>query len=164
MMSHTSRACLKQHYLEWTWNLKKIYLMIYFSSVPSTDIVVLFPPVSTIVAGETLRLQCLAEKLNTGYTGTLVVSWRGPDMTVLEEDLLEDVTVTNSVPFNGSLHSVLTMDSLSTSEAGSYTCLVTMATPLLPHAINHTMEQNVAVRSMSNYHIIVHNTSTIIHN
>ena len=122
--------------------------------VPSTDISQPMLSVLTpmIIAGGDIQLICSAEKLNTGYTSALVVSWRGPDMSVLEQDPFDDIRVSSFTnPANTSVTTLLSIDSLATSEVGSYACLVTMATPLLPHAVNRTDEQNITVRSMSNY-------------
>ena len=134
--------------------LEFLYSLSTFSVVPPTD--VSQPTLSVItpmiIAGGGLQLICSAEKLNTGYTGALMASWRGPDMSVLDEDPFDDVRVSSFTnPANTSVTALLSIDSLATSEAGSYVCLVTMATPLLPHAINRTDEQNITVRSMSNY-------------
>lgn len=118
-------------------------------AVPSTDISLSFPRIKPMLAGDTLTLECLAVKLNTGFSNMPRITWKRPPLVVLEdEDEVVVNIITSENSFNSSVRSVLTVTPLLTSEAGGYTCLVTLETPLLSHPINYTIERTVTTKSV----------------
>lgn len=115
-------------------------------SVPSSNISVSVSPlVLQASVGEQIELQCLAVKNNRGFTMPLSINWVSSNGSLIEED--DDITITDTEMGNFSVLSVLTIDSVLTSHAGGYTCLVSMETPLLMNPINASEERIVEVQS-----------------
>ena len=73
-------------------------------------------PSSTVIAGDNVTLTC-SVTLPPGVTGTPDIQWEGPGVTPTPAD-----PTTNGQ----EVSSVLTLSSISTSQAGQYTCTATL--------------------------------------
>ena len=112
------------------FSIHAVIMFVY--TVPAAALISLtFFPSSTIIAGDNVTLIC-SVTLPPGVTGTPDIQWEGPGVTPTPAD-----PTTNGQ----EVSSVLTLSSISTSQAGQYTCTATLtgATPVMA-SVNITVK------------------------
>ena len=90
-----------------------LYIMCTFPDITEPATISLTPSSPTVMAGDTVTLTC-SLALPSGVTGTPVFQWEGPGVT-------DDPTSSGGV-----VSSILTLTSVSTSEAGLYSCTASL--------------------------------------
>ena len=94
-----------------------LLLCLHTYTVPAAALISLTSfPSSTIIAGENATLTC-SVTVPPGVTDTPDIQWEGPGVTPIPAD-----PTTNGQ----EVSSVLTVGSISTSQAGQYTCTATL--------------------------------------
>ena len=92
------------------------YTTCTFPDITEPATISLTPSSPTVMAGDSVTLTC-SISLPSGVTGTPVFQWEGPGVTPTPDD------PTSS---GGVVSSILTLTSVSTSEAGLYSCTASL--------------------------------------
>ena len=103
----------------WGANMCKHLSPLYIdvSSTEPATISLTSSPASPIMAGDTVTLTC-SVTLPTGVTGTPAFQWEGPGVSSMPAD---------STTSGNMVSSDLTLSEIATSQAGQYTCIVTLS-------------------------------------
>ena len=80
----------------------------------------------TVDAGDTLFLTCVTEKDSSLTTAILELDWLGPNGFLMARGRPGIVVTANFSSTDYTLSSTLTFPSISTSQAGPYTCRVNL--------------------------------------
>ena len=125
-----------QHYMSADVYSFNVYIVITHASTVPALISLTSSPSSPIVAADTVTLTC-SVTLPPGVTGTPTIQWEGPGVTPTPAD-----PTTNGQ----EVSSVLTLSSISTSQAGQYTCTTTLtgARPVMA-SVNITVKSKTAL-------------------
>ena len=92
------------------------YSMCIFPDITEPATISLTPSSPAVMAGDTVTLTC-SLALPSGVTGTPVFQWEGPGVAP---------TPANPTSSGGVVSSILTLTSVSTSEAGLYSCTASL--------------------------------------
>ena len=93
-----------------------LYIMCTFPDITEPATISLTPSSPAVMAGDSVTLTC-SLALPSGVTGTPVFQWERPGVTPTPDD---------SISSGGVVSSILTLTSVSTSEAGLYSCTASL--------------------------------------
>ena len=130
-----------------------LYIMCTFADITEPATISLTPSSPTVMAGDTVILTC-SLTLPSGVTGTPVFQWERPGVTPTPDD---------PAPSGGVVSSILTLTSVSTSEAGLYSCTASLRGEISTNTIITVQSKQMSIDNKTSTYFFISCSANTIH-